>query len=156
MRAASLGLIDFRQARIRDPRWHRYLRVMLRDLSRQTRQQIIDLRYRRHLALVANSRLTDDSYRKIHDALDVDYYDLCGTLTPWEGKGYAEHRLKQVQGNRQDYIKAFGQDPSDPAFKAWEAGVIKQIMDGTLGDEGELAQEDLLTRKLQERILRSK
>ena len=151
--ASARGLIDFAKGRLRDIAWWKRTYAVLRSLARQLDAQSIDVAYRYQLALVANGSLTPESFAKAQEAAREQYLDLIGCFRPWDGKGFVERKKSELKDGRQAYIDAFGVDPLDPAFKAWEAERIRRLKAGEF-DERTEDSEAVVTKRLQERILK--
>jgi len=131
-------VVDFRVARVLDPKWWRYLRVKLETLERRGKEKAVNAAFAYHLALVANSGLTEESFEKCQAAAKERYFDLLGTIRPWEGKSFVERKAAEFKDARQMYIDATGFDPLDPAFKAYEAQQIERLLAG----EFDIVDED--------------
>lgn len=129
------------------------MRVLVDWLDRRSRAKGLDAALQFHLALVANSGLTEKSFDAAQEAAKEGYYDLVGAFRPWEGRSYLHRRQSEFKDSRQAYIDAFGVDPLDPAFKAWEAEQIRKLNSGEFAgpvDEAAAAEAEL-TRRLRER-----
>lgn len=151
--AAVAGVIDYRQARLHDPQWWRYFRVMLQAFERQRDFAIYDARYRHVLSLLGNSGLTEDSFNKQQEQANEAFYDLIGTLQPWSGQSYQERKAKQFGDARKDFMDAFGYDPTSPEFKKFEAEQFDKLITATDATE---TDEDRIARKILERDTRGK
>ena len=130
--AAVEGLVDFRQSRQNDPKWWRWLQVLTQGLLRRKQYLIADATYRYQLAQISHGNLTPDSFAKVQDSARECYYDVIGALQPWEGQSYKARMKHEFRDYRQQYIDAFGVDPADPAFKAWEAAHIAALNAGEI------------------------
>ena len=116
LRAARSGIINFREARTRDVRWWRYVNVVLNELQRHDEEPLLLAAYQFHLALVANSSLTSDSWNKAKkDALDL-YNELINLRHPWGSKKGEQRQAEQLNTLAELYRKEIG-DPNDPLFK---------------------------------------
>ena len=123
VRAAARGIIDFREARLLDPKWWNRCYVLFREMVRgddmQLQRGILDF----HLALVGASGLSDDGFRSAQERAREAIFDMMGLVRPWEGMGYAERKKREHEGLLNDYIREFG-DPRDPVFKQKEAEAL--------------------------------
>lgn len=153
IQSAVDGLVDYSKARLRESWWWRRLRILLRGMQRKT--HLIDLRaaYDFELALLSAPGISDESFQKAQERAKELYYDLVGTLRPWEGITYADRKKKEFEDHRQMYIDAFNVDPMDEEFKAWEAAQIDKIHAGEF-DTDEESDEVRVTRLLRERMQR--
>lgn len=128
---------------------------MLGSLERQLRARSLDAAFRYQLALVANGSLSEESFSKSQESARERFFDLVGCWRPWEGKSYLHRKQAEFKDYRQQYIDAFGCDPHSPEFKAWEAGQIRQLEEGAFDPvDADLDAEELVTKRLQERILK--
>lgn len=156
MEAAALGLIDFKKSRILDSRWWRYLRVILGTLERRGKERSVRAAFDFHLALVANGSLTEKSFEGCQDAAKERYFDLLGTIRPWEGKTYAERKASEFRDARQQYIDQTGFDPLDPAFKAYEAQQIERLLAGEFDDNSDDGGEAQVIARMHDRIAKGR
>ncbi len=117
--AAVEKVIDFREADPLDPRWNKRMMLLLHGLDRKKRFETEKLYLQFYAAQVANASLTEQSFRKSQQNAKEALYDAVGSLTPWDGRGYADRKKKELAGDRQTYIDAYGADPADPKFKTW-------------------------------------
>lgn len=124
--AAVEGLVDFRQARIFDSAWTRRLRVLLDGLQRRKNYVVADAIYKANLARVSNGSLTPDSFSQVQKDVQESFYDLVGTIRPWEGETYGQRKSQEFADYREDYKAAFGWDPYSDEFKEWEVEQIKK------------------------------
>lgn len=98
-----------------------------------------------HLALVSNSGLNENSFEKMQRQSHELYFDILGNVRPWEGADYTARKGNEFKRGRQAYIDAFGVDPLDPGFRAWEAQRITDIEAGKfdvaiVNDEADLRE----------------
>lgn len=126
MDAAVEGLVDFRKARIGDAAWTRQLRIILDGLQRRKNYVVADAVYKANLARVSNGSLTSDSFQKVQNDVQESFYDLVGTVRPWEGETFGERKAKEFEDYREHYKAAFGWDPLSDEFKEWEVEQIKK------------------------------
>jgi hypothetical protein len=127
VQAALEGAVDYTKADRRDPNWYRKLRLILEGINRRNNLDITRLSYEKTLAVLGNSRLTDDSFKEAQQSAQTTFRRLIGLYRPWEGQDEDEQRRREFADYRQRYINAFGMDPYDPEFKRWEAGQIAKM-----------------------------
>jgi hypothetical protein len=151
------GIIDFREARSQDPQWWRRCVWLMRAMERQNEFKRLSAAFQLTLTQLGNTRLTSDSYAKLQEAATTCFYDLVGTLKPWEGKDYEDRKKNEFADYRQRYVDAFGVDPVDEKFKAWEAEQVEKMLSGELDEETDTPDtEEILNKRLQERINRGR
>ena len=129
-----------------DPGWWQYLRVMLAGMKRRRKASVIDARYRYYLAQLAIRGVSDESLEKIQQQAQIAYHDLLGSYEPWQGKTFVDVKQKEFRSARQEYIDAFGVDPADPKFKAWEADTIARAVRGEFSRKLESADSIAIQR----------
>ena len=121
MQAAVSGVIDFHKARLRDPRWWKRCDILLRGLERELDHREYRIGYDLTLSQLSNSNLTPESFKKTQELAQKIYQALQDSLKPWAKRQAQDQWRKTFAGYRQMYIDMVGVDPTDPAFKAWEA-----------------------------------
>ena len=151
---AVAGVVDFRESRPADPAWHRRLFMLLKGLRREQQFKMADARYRFYLTQYARADEgnADRAFKHTTEA----YHDLLGVVTPWQGRTYEERMQRVLRSDRQDYIDAFGVDPSDPAFKRWEADQIAAAVTETKRAAQILTPEEQLQNRLRAGIFKRK
>jgi hypothetical protein len=147
--AAVRGVVDFREARLEDPAWWRRLRTLVDGMVRERDRAIYQAMYDMKLALVANGRLTDESWENARDSASDLKQDIIATYRPWLGRDLQDRQKKEFKTWRQKYIDAFGVDPNDEKFQEWEAATIRDMEKVSAETETEEAR---VTRKLLERL----
>ncbi len=147
------GLVDYREARLEDPAWWRYLRVLFDGMTRVKDREIYRTVYDLQLALVSNGRLTDESWGNAQESANELKVDIISTHRPWEGRSFKDRQKKDFKDWRQRYIDAFGVDPYDEEFKKWEAETIQTLQTAT--DETE-TDDQRVARLLLERTERQR
>lgn len=125
--AAVAGAVDFSRARPREANWWRYLRAMLTAFERRQSSTLHLASYAQGLSAMMNPNLSEDGMRSAQKQILHSYYDLVGSLRPWEGVNYEQRKRSEAGADRQAYIDAFGVDPYDPEFKEWEARQIRNF-----------------------------
>jgi hypothetical protein len=123
-------------------------------MRRKARLTDIKAAFDFQLALLSAPNLTNDSFQRAQETARELYYDIVGTLRPWEGVTYADRKKKEFAHHRQAYIDAFGVDPMDEKFKEWESQQIDKIHAGEFDEGGGESDEERVTRLLQERMQR--
>ncbi len=121
---------------------------MLGALERRTKRRTLEAAFQFNLALVANSGLTEESFKEQQENGKERYFDLLGTYRPWEGRSYVDRKSTEFKDARQAYIDNFGVDPLDPRFKEWEAQTIAGFGSEVMTESA----DELVTRRLRERI----
>lgn len=142
------GLVNYREAHLDDPAWWRRLRILISGLSRENDRAVYQARLDMQLALVANGRLTDESWEDSQEAAGRLRDDIISTYRPWEGRSFRDRQKKDFKDWRQRYIDAFGVDPNDPEFKEWEANAIAAMQEVSVEVE---TDDQRVSRLLQER-----
>ena len=119
--AAVEGIIDYKEARFNDPAWWRRFRLLIEGLNRRKNYVVADAAYRLQLAKLLVPNLKEEALQETAQTLLERFYDIVGAVRPWEGRSYEARKRSEISDYRQQYEEAFGWDPTDPAFKEWEA-----------------------------------
>ena len=90
---------------------------MIDELAREDTGKVLDNAYRFHLALIGNGSLKEDSFKSAQSNAQNLFFDLMGTIRPWEGSSAEERKNQEIEALRARYIERFG-DPDDPEFQA--------------------------------------
>ena len=130
--AALRGIVDFRQARLRDPWWHRRLYLLLlgyvQQLSREQGERSEDYFWLRG---VLQTIAQPQSAGKILEILTDQRDRLRQSRNPFAQSQEATRPAKLVEAEqaREAWKQAFG-DPADPAVQA----KIQQTVQAMLAD----------------------
>ena len=116
VRAASRGVIDFREARLHDTKWWKRCRILLRQVSQDDDQELREAFHRHHLALVGNSGLTEESFESSQKEASSAVRRIAGGLKPWHDFSEAAALHDKTDKIREDYKAAFGYYPDDPEW----------------------------------------
>ena len=147
IRAASRGLIDFRQARLLDPDWWKYCRLIFQGIVWDDDRVLQDAIYRFHLSLVSNSGLTEESFAEAQKNAQNGFYDVVGLLRPWAGVSAAERQTQEVDTLKKAYEEAFGRSLDDPEFiKQEEEAVARWRADRAQQRDSFESEEDRVRR----------
>ena len=73
--------------------------------------------------------LSPEDMEKVQNNAIERYYDVVEAVRPWEARQNGTQEQPDGKDWREQYIEAFGWDPSDPEFKEWEAQQIKAFDD---------------------------
>lgn len=83
VRAAVSGAISYADADPENKKWRIKHRLVITEIARQDKQQILE-RYHSHLcAYLSHSRLTDDSFEKIKMDANSAYTQIRSVIYPW-------------------------------------------------------------------------
>jgi hypothetical protein len=126
VRAALAGAVDFTGVSATDVQWWRRCNIILDELSRLEDGDLLAEAYRYHLALMANSALTDDSFNRAKKSALETFTEIFNLAHPWETTSTRKMRVQQMGRLIEAYEKIFGGRPSDPEFRRRvEADVVK-------------------------------
>jgi hypothetical protein len=117
IRAAARGVVDFSKARLRDPRWYRYVRLVLEAMRSDDDIKQIGLQLAFSCALVGNGSLTEGSFKEAQKTAHELVHTSRNILFPWAAVTLSEAK-KRAQDEMIGQYKAVLGDPSDPKFMA--------------------------------------
>jgi len=101
-----------------------------------------------HLALVANSGLTEESFKSSQTNAKDSYLSLVSTMRPWTKVDQASRQSAMIDNAYDEYKAAFGEDMQDPEFQKRNVEALarwKAERDATLTPED---VEAVVSRKL--------
>jgi methyltransferase-like protein len=97
VRAAVSGAIDYSDADPENKRWRIKHRLVITEISRRDRQQILE-RYHAHLcSYLSHSRLTEESFEKLKDDANDAYKKLKTAVYPWLDAPEKENETKPAK-----------------------------------------------------------
>jgi hypothetical protein len=108
VQAAAAGVIDFGRADPRDPKWWRYLRLILDQLERQNLKECYRLYNDRILAMLSRSNLTKESTELLLDDSETRITSIIKLLFPWLEVSREEVRKQQAVKLREAWESWFG------------------------------------------------
>jgi len=117
------------------------------------------------LALVANSGLTEDSFKKAQESARDNFENIVGAMRPWEGRTKEERLDSDIDQYKKDWQEIFGWDldDEDQAAEYWEKRKkaethYEQESERAIQEEAERAKRftDAQERVKQRRSLTSK
>jgi hypothetical protein len=129
VRAAIRGVVDYSEAQVLDPDWWRRHYILLTAMAREDDQKIQKGVFDYHRALVANSGLTEESFKGAQTNARDAFYDLIGALRPWEGSSAKERAAKENEDMRLAWFQAFNIDPNDPDWEEKNKAKIAEWRD---------------------------
>jgi hypothetical protein len=83
VQAAAAGVVDFGRADPRDPKWWRYLRLIVNQLEQENLKEYHRLYNDRAIAMLARTDLTRESADKLLDESDARINSIVKVLFPW-------------------------------------------------------------------------
>lgn len=139
--AAISGVVDFTQSRLFDKGWGRRLQLLLDGVGRQKNYVVADAIFRANVAKASNGNLTEESFKQAQKDVQESFYDLLGTVKPWEGESFDDRKRQEFSDYREDYKQAFGWDPLSEEFKEWEANQIRKYREERVERQAEADAE---------------
>ncbi len=113
MRAAARGVIDFRQARLRDVNWWRRTNILLAEMARDDDAAATHASFLFHLALVANGSLSEDGFKAEQVKAKEAFTEYVACTHPWAERVRKQQQLSDAKALRDMYKQVCG-DPDDP------------------------------------------
>lgn len=83
VRAAAAGVVDYTRADPKDINWRIRHQLLLREVQRQEQCKLIDLVYRKQLALISHGRLEHESFVAAQDGANKLLGQLQDEIFPW-------------------------------------------------------------------------
>jgi hypothetical protein len=108
VQAAVEGVIDFRQAKCYDPKWHQFLRLVLDGLSRKNRRELKGLLYSQAVSVYTSRRIKAEQMDEIAQRLSDLYHDIQESLYPHEKNMRVQHERQMVKSDIRSWEARFG------------------------------------------------
>lgn len=83
VRAAASGLIDYTEADPSDKQWNIKHKLIISELIRQSRQEILQCYHTHVCAYLSHSNLTAESFTKLKESAKDAYQSLRQNMYPW-------------------------------------------------------------------------
>jgi hypothetical protein len=117
---------------------------------------ILERLYDYHLALVANSGLSEDSFKSTQESAKDNFADIVAAKRPWLGNTKEDRLGNEISNYKKDWQEIFGWDLDDPkAYKVWQEEASRSAKEEGERIESEAQEEiDKVTRmkEAQERV----
>ena len=117
VQAAVEGIVDFSKADVYDPRWHRYLQLILGGLERRNRRAMKKMAYEQTLTVYASRKLKAESLEEITQRITDLYYSIRETYYPTEKGKHVQLEQQAVKQDIRGWEARFG-DLSSAESKA--------------------------------------
>jgi hypothetical protein len=129
VQAATAGVVDFGRADPRDPKWWRYLRMVLDRLEQENLKEYHGLYNDRIVATLSRTDLTQESVENLYEASDARIGSIAKILFPWADLDRASMRKKQAQQMKEQWESWFGKldDPDTQRRIQETADALEQM-----------------------------
>jgi hypothetical protein len=108
VQAAAAGVVDFGRADPRDPKWWRYLRLIVDRLEQENLKEYHRLYHERLVSVLSREGLTQESVDNLYEASDSRIGDIAKVLFPWADLDRGSMRKRQAQQMRETWEAWFG------------------------------------------------
>ena len=108
VQAAAAGVVDFGRADPRDPKWWRYLRLIINQLEQENLKEYHRLYNERVVALLSRSGLPQESTDKLLEASDLRLLRIAKVLFPWVDLDPKTAQREQIKHLRSLWESWFG------------------------------------------------
>lgn len=111
---------------------------------------VSDAAYRFQLALVSNSGISEDSFKKSQEHAKDAFNDIWNSVYPWAATSSDQLQAEAYDKLLDAYKEEFG-DPNDPEFVRQMEEGVKQYYEDRRARRNQEPEEDMLDRRLRER-----
>jgi hypothetical protein len=146
LRAATLGIIDFAQFDPWDNWWWKRFRLILDEVGRKNNQEALNAQHQHWLALVAHSRLTEESWDSAKQSAGEALNGLLRGYFPWRAKEIGEAGIKSA---REQAVASFHDlcgKPGEARYEQMVAELTSYFAKGKLSQR----EKELERKKLKE------
>jgi len=157
VKSAALGIIDYREADILDRGWWRKWRMLVGEVATKDNAELLRDLYTYHLALVANSGLSEDSFKSVQESARTNLEQLIAVKRPWEEAEKTDIISSEVSQFKEDFKRFFDIDLDDEEQKEKYYKELEQsITDQKERAHVEASSEDVQAHKIDEAAKRVK
>lgn len=135
---------------MRDRSDREQLRFVVNLLDRERSERLATVKLQRTMQLLTSPHVTQellDSQQEFSVKLLESIADMA---TPWRDAARKMQLKSEFTKFREDYIRAFGEDPSSPEFKAKEAEKIRKLRAQRAAEDEQESDTDRITRLMRE------
>ena len=153
--AAVKGTVDFRDARVLDTAWWRRLKLLLGGVQREYDAEILTALFNYDLALVANSGLSEDSFKAVQKSAKDAFEKLHAVYRPWLDFDEYAVRMSEAEQHREAYKALIG-DLEDPEYLAernrarMEAKAEEDAAAKKAAEEVDLTDDEFVVKRREE------
>ena len=156
VRSAVRGVIDYSEVDLFEKSWWRRWRVLVTGMSSLDTTELLKPLFDYQLALVANSGLTEDSFKKAQESARDNFETIVGAMRPWEGRNKEERLSGDIDQYKKDWQEIFGWDLDDEEqlTEYWEKRNKAEARLGLEAEQATQEEEDRARRfrEAQERV----
>jgi hypothetical protein len=137
VQAATAGVLDFGRADPRDPKWWRYLRLIINQLEQENLKEYHRLYNDRVVSMLSRTDLTRESAERLLEESDSRIDNIAKVLFPWINLDRESIRKEEAQKLRSAWESWFGKlDDPDTQRRIretaeWLRNVDKRKVPGT-------------------------
>jgi hypothetical protein len=137
VQAATAGVLDFGRADPRDPKWWRYLRLIINQLEQENLKEYHRLYNDRVVSMLSRTDLTRESAERLLEESDSRIDNIAKVLFPWINLDRESVRKEEAQKLRSAWESWFGKlDDPDTQRRIretaeWLRNVDKRKVPGT-------------------------
>lgn len=117
LRAATLGAVNFARFDPWDTWWWKRFYVILDELGRQQNVEALRAQHNHHLALVANSRLTSDSWDECRVAAGEALNRILKNIYPWRADEIGEAGTHTSRERAVEQYQEMVGKPGEPRYE---------------------------------------
>lgn len=132
--------------------WWRRLKLITRGIQKREDQKLLELLYNYDLSLVANSGLTEESFKKVQGTAQKAFKKILAVYRPWE-ESEAGHVDESQSDRDMQAFQAMVGDPTDPEFIRQAELALKAEEDEAKeekrkqDEDASLTTEEFMTRR---------
>jgi hypothetical protein len=108
VQAAAAGALDFGRADPRDPKWWRYLRLIINQIERENLKEYHQLYNNRVVSMLSRTDLTRESAERLLEESDSRIDSIAKILFPWVNLDRESVRKEEAQKLRSTWESWFG------------------------------------------------
>lgn len=113
VRSAALGVINYAEAQILEKGWWRKWRLLIGQMAQEDNATLLRDLYSYHLALVANSGISPDSFKSVQESAKDNLDQIVAARRPWAAQDKSDRLEDDVAQSKEDWKYFFDIDLND-------------------------------------------
>lgn len=131
LKAATMGVVDFARFDPFDAWWWRRFYAVIEELGRQQNVLALQFQHAHHLALVANGRLTNDSWDNCRTAAGEALNRILKNIYPWRADEIGEAGTHTARERAIEQYREMVGSPGEPRYEHMVSELRKVLVKQT-------------------------
>jgi|TARA_R110000824_G_scaffold29652_12_gene98503 hypothetical protein len=149
VRSAALGVINYAEAQILEKGWWRKWRLLIGQMAQEDNATLLRDLYSYHLALVANSGISPDSFKSVQESAKDNLDQIVAARRPWAAQDKSDRLEDEVAQSKEDWKYFFDIDLNDEEQRSKYLEELDKQAEKALIEADQPLEEDLIADKIE-------